>query len=288
MNRTRLATAAALLAFVSLSALQTPSWSAGANPDKPDLSFQDSGANAQPEPANLRPADPFGRRSALHCITLPIDRSLIEEQGLAAYRSACLPELKSRIGFDDPRYETEFYDLALATVLAHYSAPYGPSSVIDFAGILSEGSLNCSNYGALVGYLAPNAGLSFVGFQGGAVGNHLQLFLQHQDLNVMYDPTIGLIAFVTFDQMLSGKPVAKNKVFSFFSGDPQIVSFNDTVIDAVENGRYRPSDLLYYYESLDHMLHPAGYGPFITPGGVNLRHGAAASRNSSTSDALQQ
>jgi hypothetical protein len=209
------------------------------------------------------------RTSKLDCITFPIDRLALEQRGLALYEDKCLPELRKKVTQEGHPLSDHFYRLALATIVAHYSAPYGDGRGIGFEEVLHNPTLNCGNYGALVVYLSHDSDVDFVGFDGGAVGNHQQLFATVDGRNVLLDPTVGMIAFVGFDDLLSGRRA--KAIFSFFSGDPTIRKFNAKVLEAVETGQYKPSDLLYFYPDFNAFVHPDKIWPFITPGGVSFR-----------------
>ncbi len=215
------------------------------------------------------PAVSAERQSQLTCMTLPLDRDKLLAQSLEAYEAECLPELEQRIKVDGTKLTNNFYRLALATIVAHYSAPYGPSDAQSWGTLIKSKTLNCANYGPLTYFLSGEEDLDFVGFDGGAVGNHQQLFHEVDGVSVMLDPTVGLIALTSFDDLLSGKEV--KHVFSFFSGDPVVESFNRKVVDAVRHGRYRPSDLLYFYPNAFTNFRRSRAAPFPTPGGVSYR-----------------
>lgn len=209
------------------------------------------------------------RTSKLKCINLPLDREALLLKGLDLYREQCLPELRAKITLEGASLSDRIYDYVLATIVSHYSAPYGSSNAITEEGILKAETLNCGNYGLLVSFLTGEEGFDFVGFEGGAIGNHQQLFYESEGVSLLLDPTIGMIAFTDFDHLMSGKSV--EDVFSFYSGESAMQQFNKVVLDAVTNGKYRPSDLLYYYEDINHVFSPGSYGQFPTPGGVDYR-----------------
>ena len=96
-------------------------------------------------------------------------------------------------------------------------------------------------------------GLQFAGFDGGAIGNHAQVFLG--DGSLLLDPTIGLVAKVGYDEILDGKPVDEGQVLIFRQHNDGILeSFEVKVWQAIVNGSYRPSDVIYHFNSLDDYL----------------------------------
>jgi hypothetical protein len=137
-------------------------------------------------------------------------------------------------------------------------APYGNSVVFDLPSLLSDPVLDCDNYAALVGYFvrilvpdAPNA-FSVAGFDGGAVGNHAQVFLEvDEGRQVLVDPTIGLIAEQSFNDLLKGKFISAERIVVMHQhDDAQIDDFGNRVYYAIRDGKYQPSDLLYFFTGL--------------------------------------
>jgi hypothetical protein len=172
-------------------------------------------------------------------------------QAKAAY-AACRDELHRKLGAMQLTPAQE--QVAFAAVLAQGMAPYGSSRSVRLEDLLRDKAMDCDNYAILTGYLAREFGvatLSFAGFDGGAVGNHAQLFYAQPHEELLLDPTIGMVARVDFNHLLQGKPVAAAdlKVFRQHD-DPAIDAFARTVSGAVRDGKYLPSDLLYYFHSL--------------------------------------
>lgn len=156
---------------------------------------------------------------------------------------------------------SQLFATAFASTVAWNLKPYGPekSGVVDLPGILAEPTIACDVYVMLAYYLAqliPQANgtkFTFLGWNGGAVGNHAQMLASANGQSILLDPTVGLMALnVTYDSLASGKPVPVNNVVSLFTkfgGTPSIAGFSATVQDAVINGKYKPSDALYYFSS---------------------------------------
>lgn len=150
--------------------------------------------------------------------------------------------------------------LAFASILAYAMAPYGESRSISLKDLLADKVLDCDNYALLTGHFATlligrEAHVKFAGFDGGAVGNHAQLFAAQKNDRLMLDPTVGLIAKIGFDDLLMGKAIPEGKIRIFRQReDKSMDAFADKVWTAVSKGEYRPSDLLYYFPSMDQYL----------------------------------
>ena len=138
-------------------------------------------------------------------------------------------------------------------MVAHAFAPYGSSSATTWEELLEEDELNCYNYTILAGYLIEELGLPensycIVGFDGGAVGNHAQSFLASEAKEILLDPTIGLVADIDIVSLLAGEKVPPDKMVLMYAyNDPAILLFAEKIVDAVENGKYEPSDVIYGY-----------------------------------------
>jgi hypothetical protein len=188
--------------------------------------------------------------------------SCITPEQVAAVRSdvhqvvpafdACRAELDRKLASLALGEEQE--QAAFAAILAQSMAPYGSSTSMKLEDLLRDKAMACDNYALLAGYFAREFGitaLSFAGFDGGAVGNHAQLFLSHPGGDLLLDPTTGLVARVSYNELLQGKPVPLARLAVFRQHeDAGIDAFARQVASAVVAGRYLPSDLLYYFHSL--------------------------------------
>jgi hypothetical protein len=183
-----------------------------------------------------------------------------------------------------PRYSTalgpafadafeEHLELSFCSLFSYESAPYGNSTAIELDALLAEKALDCDNYCALAWRLflvmrpSPTTVVAAVGWDGGVIGNHAQLFFRHANgRRGMVDPTIGLWQRnVDFDSIASGKPVPVEFLKSFYSRSGSIDSFNTRVQSALVNGLYRPSDLLYFVTDIEKFLHPPEISKWMTP-----------------------
>jgi hypothetical protein len=96
--------------------------------------------------------------------------------------------------------------------------------------------------------------LHYLGFHGGAIGDHVQVFYTNDEsgLSLLLDPTIGLVAQATLDEVLSGQPVTPNSLQDFYQwGADNVEIFRSLVRAALQDGAYRPSDVWYFYGTLD-------------------------------------
>jgi hypothetical protein len=85
------------------------------------------------------------------------------------------------------------------------------------------------------------------------------------------DPTVGLVARASFDEVAAGRPVGPDRVVVFGQREPE-EPFRVRVGEAFGRGQFKPSDLLFFFESLDqqmtHYGHPTDWP---TPGAVKWR-----------------
>jgi hypothetical protein len=197
----------------------------------------------------------------LHCLDArAVETIRSEPEELRQEFEICRPELEQRLA--GLQLAERGHRAAFATIAAHAMAPYANSRVFDLPSLLREPGMDCDNYAALVGHFfrilipaEPN-GFAVAGFVGGAVGNHAQIFFSLSgEPPLLGDPTIGLVAAEGFDDLLSGKPVPPERIFvAHMHEDKLIDAFGDRVFAAIEGGRYRPSDLLYYFDSMDRFI----------------------------------
>lgn len=199
---------------------------------------------------------------ALDCSGLPSEaiqalRALTTEKALLD-NSAQMFQASESSMFGGMLLEPAERYLLFCCALSHRLAPYGSAPAAPaLLDQIRKPRLNCCGYvSAAVGLfeaLEPEAArhLSLVGFHGGAVGNHVQILLRGPKRTLLADPSAGLAAFTTFDELLQGKPVAEPDVLLFFSEkvNGELRGHSRQVREALVQGKYRPSDLLYVYRS---------------------------------------
>lgn len=169
-----------------------------------------------------------------------------------------------------------------ASTLAHNLKPYGPGTTADLPSMLAAKTLDCSNYGLLTHYLAKacdpagaSCNVAFVGWDGGAIGNHQILFAadpsQPGSPDLLLDPTVGLAALASFDTVASGRPISTGHILAL-NPCPSLEASRTQVASALARGAFRPSDLLYYFESIEQLLAKFGHpSSWPTPGAVAWR-----------------
>lgn len=171
--------------------------------------------------------------------------------------------------------------LAFCTVLAFDLKPYGPGGGLDLASNLAAADLNCDNYCILAIELyrlicstsAPQP--KMIGWNGGTVGNHAQIFSTHSSGNhLMADPTIGFLCMgQTLDGLTRGYAGASGNMKSFFmfnSGRTNVATLNTNVQAAVSGGTYYASKLLYYFPNVDDYVASPGSSAWATPQSWNI------------------
>jgi hypothetical protein len=185
---------------------------------------------------------------------------------IGAAFARCREELVRELGPRFAHLSERELQFVFCSVVAHAFAPYGDSTASRLSDLLRSRAMNCGNYGLFTVYLAGefagNAAdreprIHFVGWDGGAVGNHQMLFLDRAGHGLVLDPTIGLVADAAFDTVAAGQPVGSDRLVVFHARD-QLQDFERRVTAALVGGKFKPSDLLYYFDGLDHLLHHYG------------------------------
>lgn len=219
-------------------------------------------ASAQAGQRTPTPALPFEQ---LSCITPEVIEDVRTSVHHAVHAfEACQPELASKLAH--LRLSLRQEKAVFAAILAESMAPYGTSVSMKLEDLLHDKQMDCDNYALLTGYFAREFGittLSFAGFDGGAIGNHAQLFLSDPGGDLLLDPTIGLVARVSYNALVQGKAVSASQIAVFRQHrDLAIDAFAQKVSGAVLAGRYLPSDLLYFFHSLaDYVAFSEEIGP---------------------------
>ena len=141
-----------------------------------------------------------------------------------------------------------------AAAVAHNLKPYGPGTTADLQSILQARTLDCSNYGLLTHYLASgyfdtsaSMDVAFVGWDGGAIGNHQMLFANDTSRKagpqLLLDPTVGLAARANFDQIASGQPLPRQNILAL-NATSELAASRQQIVSALDRGAFKPSDLM--------------------------------------------
>ncbi len=197
-----------------------------------------------------------GARTSLKCPShSQVEAIRAEPTSITAAFHNCLNEIKEATA---PLELTSDADLfaVFVMVVSHRMAPYGNSVAINFNDLLREPVLDCDNYMLLAARLyeignIPEKGLvTLVGFDGGPIGNHAQLFYVGRR-SMLLDPTVAIAAITRFDDLLMGVRVSSVVQLSspWVSENTRVLAAN--LIDALRQGSYRPSHLLYHFPSAD-------------------------------------
>jgi hypothetical protein len=164
---------------------------------------------------------------------------------------------------------------AFCTVAAYDVVPYGGSRAAELRDLLAAPVLDCDNYCLLVAQLTeqftlPACHFNFVGWDGGAVGNHAQLFVSSEGQSLLLDPTIALIVpNATLDAVATGVPF--RQIASFYDmnrvGGIDIDEFNARVRAAIADGAYKIRDGVYNFTSIDGLadLSVDGVADLVSP-----------------------
>lgn len=158
-----------------------------------------------------------------------------------------------------------------AMQMAYSSRPYGGSAALTARELYAAEALDCDNLNVLASLvydaLDGDAPWRFVGFFGGALGNHSVAILETPQ-PLLIDPTIALAAPASFDELVSGKPL---QVTGFHWRD-EIGFYRRKITSALIQGTTRPSDLMYWFPDVaSYIATPASSQWKTTPGAHTLR-----------------
>ncbi len=200
---------------------------------------------------------PCLRRDNIQALKVISDISVLQDEVVELYESCGREEIFETIsenGADDSEGRMLF-----ASILSLNSAVYGSSSDSMLFPLLQSEHLDCDNYAYLAGHfyeLLRGSNYSeeviFAGFDDGAIGNHAQIIFRSGNRSLLIDPTTGIFANVTIEDLLSGISVAPQNIFSFYpywdfeSQAPSIGAYHWKVNRALVGGLYRPEDQIYY------------------------------------------
>lgn len=146
------------------------------------------------------------------------------------------------------------------------------------ADLLAASTLQCSDYAILTYRFflllvpAPTTTIGFAGWNGGAVGNHCQIFA-HKAPDVsgnnggdwLVDPTIGLLLCGHDFSWIAGGHACNMLYAKDFCWRTDIASFNSEVIGALTSGTFKPSSLLYWTTNFNEFVAPAPSSNWMTP-----------------------
>ena len=211
----------------------------------------------------------------LACLSHEVLAETKEQARIDIALDVCAEELSAKLlGTPYQDFGDDFHRALLAMTVAHNAAPYGGSLEMSYEGLIREEALDCDNYAALMGYLLPDQDLNFIGFDSGHIGNHAQVLFHDDDYSVLFDPTIGVAAITSYDDLLTGQQIGGGEILSVYpkpENKPAIaVGFHNKVVEALSLGLYKPSDALYFYDDMDYFL-GLKKTRYLTPGGRSLR-----------------
>jgi hypothetical protein len=165
-------------------------------------------------------------------------------------------EFQAVLGAAFATLDDESLKFAFAGILAYHLKPYGKSSAVTLVQLVRSPALKCDSYAMLTVRLFRllqvqiKLSAAFVGWDGDAVGNHVQLFVTGGSFGILVDPTVGIVAKTTFDDVARGAPVPQSSLADFYFR-PDIAAFHARVRSALLNGDFRPHNILYYYTSVE-------------------------------------
>lgn len=174
----------------------------------------------------------------------------------------CAIPLSARL----PDYTEDQRKAVFAAIGAYSMKPYGSSTALALDELTHADYLDCDNYVAMAHYIyrgiGGNSPFRIVGFVGGVVGNHAQAIVESEAGSVLLDPTVGIVARIGFNDLLRGKPV----VVEDFRWREEISQYHSRVVLALQTGAYKPSDLMYWFASIEDYRDNTASSRWATPG----------------------
>lgn len=179
-----------------------------------------------------------------------------EPSRIAGYYEANRAAFLNALGPEFGALSEDAKKMMFASIVSYQIAPLGPSeNKFTMKDLLAEPGLDCDAYALLAAQLfqewVPNSPLKIrmVGWNDGAVGNHAQLIVEGKGESLLLDPTVGLVAIASFNQILRGETITAVKSWKVRDESADLVGFRATVEKALRKGEYRPTDLLYFIGS---------------------------------------
>lgn len=210
--------------------------------------------------------------------------ALAEGEDIEPYFALCHSGIGATLEGSEIATETDVLRAVFATMTAYASRPYGQSDAVTINEMVLAEELDCDNKVALavliyraLGGTSPARIVGWYSEEMG-VGNHAQIFLEAETA-LMLDPTVGLIAVAEFDEIASGRAIDRDHLIDFYWGD-EIRSYRDRVFNAVWNGHYKPSHLMYWFADLESYRNAGGSSTWETPGAFTLAERHRQQRNS--------
>lgn len=139
---------------------------------------------------------------------------------IEGYYQACAPAVQApftalgeTLGDDEAR-------AVFATVIAYSFAPYGNSTARWLHELAGESVLDCDNYALLAHYIYAALGGTetfwLLGWNGGALGNHAQIYYESGTRRMILDPTVAMISLTDMDAVMDGGAGAALTGVSFY------------------------------------------------------------------------
>jgi hypothetical protein len=192
-----------------------------------------------------------------------------------------------------PGFSAEIEDhiqLGFCSIVSFNLKPYGQSNEVELPALLAAPALDCDNYAILTWRLflilcpSPQTEVAAVGWNGGAIGNHAQIIATRlPEANgsnrgaLIADPTVGVLQCgFSYDWLASGKPMAATSRKDFYDRQGSATDWlHDAVVIALDEGLYKPSDALYFFNDVGKYSSPSPIGSWPTPQASRIEHESA-------------
>jgi hypothetical protein len=234
---------------------------------------------------------PYCRRHRLDSLTPErVERVRADLDTVHDVYAECRDELAADLGAPFADLPADDRPLIFCMLLANAMAPYGESSARDLPDLLAAPTLHCGNYPVLMLHLFNRLGppadppVALIAWESDFFGPHDLAYRPHPDAGrcLFLDPTAALVARATFDEVAAGRPVDPTRIACFAYREPEVPNAL-WMARAFAEGKFKPSELVYYFESLEHRLDRFGYhAEWPTPGAARQRTAARHKRSPGT------
>jgi hypothetical protein len=208
-------------------------------------------------------------------------------ENVAAYYDSLSTDFKSQFGGSFTTQPEDHFRLAFCCLMAFEMKPYGDEgNDLSLSALLASETLACNGYVALAWQLFklnwPNSTtvIEAMGWNGGAVGNHVQMLAYTgNSVGMMFDPTYGIFCSYCSPQgLIDHYNFSASMVKSWFNWDSEaraalaaqgvgadISAEHDNVVDALQTGKYQFANYLYLFCGFDRWATSGASGDWPTP-----------------------
>ncbi len=166
-----------------------------------------------------------------------------------------------------PNINIEGRKAIFSALITYQIKPYGSSKTPEasLSQLINARKISCAQQTHLTYHfyhlLSPTckkdcAKFYFVGWDWIGKGDHAQIFLDNTGDPLLLDATLGLAVQTSFDEIAQGQAIPESRIKDFFrlNQQPILFKFHDFIINLIREGKYKPSNLLYFYRNFSDCI----------------------------------